>query len=200
MSNKNNTTTINSTIINEKFEKAFSYLLSNEGYFVENPQDAGGATQFGISLRFFERLSLGEADLNHDMKIDQNDIKLIDIQEAKKIYKKFFWDLIKADKIKNPIIAIKCFDTAVDIGVKKTVKFMQEALNYIRMLNTEKKLLVDGVIGIHTLDRLNMLSEKQNKMFLHEFIDLLQIYYKSINTNTFIHGWLIRAKKLPDDQ
>jgi lysozyme family protein len=181
----------------QTFNNAFEYVLKNEGDYVEHPKDSGETTKLGISLRFLKSLDLGEADLNNDMKIDKEDIKLVDINEAKKLYREHFWIPIKGDKITDEQIAIKIFDTAVNIGIRQTVLIMQRALNDIATPVIEGKLKVDGKIGYKTLEKLNSLNAKSKTNFLIQFVYLLSDFYKSLDKPEFIHGWLLRGKKLP---
>ena len=51
---KTPTDPITVTAFSERFEHAFAELLGIEGGFVDDPVDRGGATKYGISLRFLK--------------------------------------------------------------------------------------------------------------------------------------------------
>lgn len=107
------------------FEKAVLVILENEGGYVNDPNDSGGETKYGISARSFPDL----------------DIKNLTKEQAISIYKKEYWDKIQGDKLPYRI-ALQVFDMAVNAGVSVAVKMLQE------IAGTYK----DGVVGKKTLD------------------------------------------------
>jgi lysozyme family protein len=88
--------------MSKTFDWALACVLHHEGGFVNNPNDPGGATDFGVSLRFLR--SVGE-----------------DIDD--------FWKPAKCDKIKSELVAVKVFDMAVNMGAKQAWKLVQRAVN-----------------------------------------------------------------------
>ena len=67
-----------------EFKAAFQLVIANEGEYVNDPQDPGGETKFGISKRSYPQL----------------DIKNLTIDQAQNIYKTDFWDKINgSDRI-----------------------------------------------------------------------------------------------------
>ena len=79
------------------FKLAMPTVLFHEGKFVNDLLDGGGCTNYGVSLRFL--LTTGDldgdtwqdGDLNHDGKINIEDIRLLTELEAIRIYKNYFW-------------------------------------------------------------------------------------------------------------
>ena len=57
-----------------RFDTAFRHLLGEEGGYVNHPADRGGATNWGISLRFLK--AEGKIDANrdgrHDLDLDMD--------------------------------------------------------------------------------------------------------------------------------
>lgn len=106
------------------FDRAFDLLIGHEGGYVNNPDDPGGETNFGISKRAYP----GE------------DIRNLTIDRAKQIYRRDYWNKISGDKL-PPKIAFLTFDAAVNSGVSQAVKWLQEAVGTTR----------DGVIGPKTI-------------------------------------------------
>ena len=94
------------------YEKAFSYTIGHEGNYVNDPDDPGGETKFGISKRSYPNI----------------DIKTLTIEEAKKIYFDDFWLKMNCDQVSDQI-GIELFDTAVNMGRNKAAEIFQEALN-----------------------------------------------------------------------
>lgn len=173
------------------FLKAFNYMLQNEGGLTEDPNDPGGATHYGISEQFlkacYKRGSIW-ADLNHDGKIDKEDIILINKKMAQRIYEVEFWDKVK--NIPNDLLAIKVFDASVNIGTSNAVKRLQKVLNVKQ----------DGIIGEKTISAIKKMDI--NKLF-HEYIESLQCYYYKLvfwykpKLDGYLKGWLNRAAKIP---
>ena len=88
------------------FESAIKQTLIHEGGYNEVKGDAGGATNFGISLRFLKGLddNLDLADINNDGKIDSLDIKNLTEEHAKKIYFEEFWKANKCDLLASVLV------------------------------------------------------------------------------------------------
>jgi lysozyme family protein len=60
------------------FNELVKTILKFEGGYVDHPSDPGGATNFGISLRFMLLTKDVELfDMNKDGKIDKEDVKLL---------------------------------------------------------------------------------------------------------------------------
>lgn len=90
------------------FDIAFDRLIGNEGGLVDNPNDPGGLTQWGISQRSYPNV----------------DIKKLTREGAKAIYLKDFWLIIDAD----PAIKFQVFDFAVNSGVQTAIRKLQAAI------------------------------------------------------------------------
>lgn len=106
------------------FDIAFSKLIGHEGGYVNDPKDPGGETKFGISKRSYPSLDI--ADLNLD--------------DAKAIYKRDFWDRAQCDRL-HPDLAFQVFDGAVNSGIGNSIRWLQEAAG----------VAVDGAVGPLTL-------------------------------------------------
>jgi len=82
------------------FDIAFDRLMGHEGGYVNNPNDPGGETNWGISKRSYPDV----------------DIKNLTREDAKVIYKRDYWDKIDGDHL--PLsIAFQLFDFAVNSSV-----------------------------------------------------------------------------------
>jgi lysozyme family protein len=69
------------------FETAIDVVLRHEGGFVNNVHDSGGATNFGISLRFLRDYP-GDGDFDGDGDVDIDDIRKMTLTDAKRVYRK----------------------------------------------------------------------------------------------------------------
>jgi Glycosyl hydrolase 108 len=92
------------------FDDAFDRTLRYESGYTE---DTGGPTKYGISKK-------AHPDV---------DIKNLTKDEAKKIYKEKYWDAISGDKLANisPALAAVAFDAAVNQGVDKAMRFVEQS-------------------------------------------------------------------------
>lgn len=123
------------------FESAMKDVLRWEGGFNEIPEDPGGATNFGISLRFYKE--------NIDPMADRDTIMNLTKEEATDIYKVHFWNPYPYDKLPY-IIAKKTFNFAINMGTRRAFKLLQRAI----MAATGEMIKDDGVIGPKTLKQL----------------------------------------------
>jgi lysozyme family protein len=177
---------------------ALIYILQNEGGYQNHVQDLGKATKYGISQKLMESMyahGFRWVDLNNDGKIDEKDVKIADIKNAIDIYYEIFWKELRLDLVKNEAIAIKIFDTAINIGGKNAIKLLQKSINSLN----NKGLIVDGIIGTLTL---NALEKCKTEELLNAFSKNLVSYYENIVRNNpsqsvFLQGWINRATRAP---
>jgi lysozyme family protein len=90
---------------------AVAKLLGVEGGFVDDRADRGGATKYGISLRFLK--AEGAIDANHDGfadfdldmdgDIDGADIRNLTMSEAVALYHRCFWEPLACESFPEPI-------------------------------------------------------------------------------------------------
>lgn len=153
------------------FNIAIQKTLDAEGgdTITNDPDDSGGLTRYGISQRSYPEL----------------DISTITKQQAKDIYKKDYWDMVKGDALEVQTIAEAIFDFAVNAGPARAIKLAQKAIN------TE----ADGMIGPLTLTGWNM---AHNELFLYKYAVEKIKFYRDIVTHNpiqkkYILGWINRS-------
>ena len=174
------------------FEVAVEHVLENEGKLNRHKHDPGGATMYGISLRY---LQLVELDLNLDGKVNVEDILTIDAIIATQIYKREWWDRYRYGEIENLDVAIKIFDMSVWMGASQAHKLLQISIN--RLENPPIK--VDGVLGTVTLGRINrLIYNNKVKVLLGELRDnsvhfIINLIADDNKLVGFRDGWLKRA-------
>lgn len=166
----------------DKFERAFSRSLSHEGGFVNDSDDAGGATKYGISLRTYGKVfPIATVET----------IKNLTIDDAKKIYLEHFWLFYKYEQIEDFDLSIKVFDAAINMGAKQAHICLQRALRAVGF-----ELEEDGVIGKNTLAALNRTqSSEWNFSILCAFRSELAGFYRLLveqkpQCKKFLKGWL----------
>jgi lysozyme family protein len=82
------------------FDAAFAFVVGEEGGYVNNPADPGGETKYGISHKSYPKL----------------DIANLTLDQAKKIYKRDYWDPLNLDQRQDGA-ALCLFDCAVNMGL-----------------------------------------------------------------------------------
>lgn len=172
------------------FNYAFDATMYHEGGFTDHPLDTGGATKFGISLRFLR--SIG-ADLDGDGDIDIDDILLVTEDHARKFYYEYFWLEAKCHKVKSELLAAKIFDIAVNAGVSRAWKIVQASINNFY----PSRLKVDGIPGTNTLEAINEMSPVDWNL-LEDIRTEQKYFYKQLveknpSFSVFKLGWLRRA-------
>lgn len=164
------------------FDKAFEDIVGIEGGYVNNPNDKGGETKYGISKRSYPNV----------------DIKNLTLNDAKEIYYKDFWNTkrLELSLINDEPIALELFDTSVNMGIVTASKFLQEALNLMNRSQTDwDDLVVDGYCGVETMKA----YKKARKNILLKVLNGLQFCkYKAIVENNkeqevFFNGWMLRV-------
>jgi lysozyme family protein len=165
------------------FKKLFPRILDSEGRSYENvPGDNGGPTKMGIILSEWK---VKGYDKNKDGKIDENDLKLITEDDAYKIYKINYWDVIRGDEINNQVITEFICDWGVNCGIGLSVRKVQSILG----------LEADGKFGPKTLESINKANQKD---LFNKLVESRTNYYNAIVQNhpvqsKFLKGWLNRT-------
>ena len=94
------------------FEEIIDIVLEHEGGYVNDPDDAGGETNYGIAKRWYPNV----------------DIKNLTKEEAKKIYHMDYWNPAKCNEVPKHLRHIY-FDMCVNFGRSGAVKVLQQAAN-----------------------------------------------------------------------
>ena len=176
------------------FNSAIKLVLQHEGGYVNHPNDPGGATNWGVSLRFLQDHS-DVGDINHDGKVDIEDIANMSIDDAKLIYKTLWWDKYGYGKFPDQTIATKVFDFAINMGAPRAHILLQQALNKAFGL----RLTCDGIIGPASLKVIASVADgDQEQRLLNAYCDEAWAFYQRLVTNNpklgvFLKGWKNRA-------
>ena len=94
------------------FDLIIGVILKNEGGYVNDPDDSGGETKYGITKARYPNL----------------DIKNLTIAEAKELYRKDFYIPMEIEKIKELNLALHFFDMGVNAGIGNAKQLMKDAL------------------------------------------------------------------------
>lgn len=141
--------------------------------YVNDPDDSGGETKFGISKR-------ANPSVN---------IKTLTWEQAKEIYYHNYWELGRCDMM-HPRVAMLHFDSCINVGVKNASKFLQRAAS----------VEDDGILGPISLAAINACDIKElNSAAAQE----REKYYRGIvarkpTQEKYINGWLRRVREVYD--
>lgn len=153
------------------FEAAILKTLKHEGgdTITDDPTDSGGLTRYGISQKAYPEL----------------DISMLTEKQAREIYKRDYWDMVKGDKLEVQEIAAAIFDFAVNAGPARAIKLAQKAIG------TKD----DGVIGPLTITGWN---RAHVSLFIAKYALEKIKFYRDLVTRKpsqkkYIMGWLNRS-------
>ena len=162
-------------MLDDKFRQAVEVVLKHEGGYVNNPNDPGGETKYGISKRSYPHL----------------DIKNLTRDQAIEIYHRDWWEKYQYGKIENLKVATKVFDLSVNMGPAQAHMILQGAVNFV----IDSGLKVDGVIGVKTLAAVN--ATDPTKVLQAMRYMAAEYYYalakRRAESRAFLMGWLNRA-------
>lgn len=191
-----------------RWQAVCARILAVEGGYVNDAADPGGATNFGISLRFLvaeERLHpslAAEFDINGDTVINGVDIHGMSREDAEDLYRDAFWEDTGFDTLPLPFDAALT-DEGVNAGPGSAVKLLQLALNsQFRTSLFLTPIGVDGGLGPNTRDRLaKALAQFGQGACIDAYRAQAAGRYRDLVTKDpslerFIDGWLNRASSL----
>ena len=115
-------------------------IVTREGGFVNDPDDPGGATKFGVTIHTMRRLGM---DLDRDGDIDVADVKRLTREQAVEVFIRHYFNRPRIDRLPKRLQA-SVFDMYVNAG-SNAVKILQRLL---RQMGHE--VTVDGTIGPQT--------------------------------------------------
>jgi lysozyme family protein len=147
---------------------AIAKMLINEGGYVDNPNDSGGPTKYGITQR----------------DLPGEDIKNLTPERATEYYLEHYWKALYS-QIYSQSVADKLFDMGVLFGVGEAVKLLQILLG----------ITVDCDFGPHTLACLNQIDPAN---LLTTYKTALVTYAIGIANDKpqdreFLNGWIRRV-------
>jgi len=180
------------------FNKAFDITMAHEGGYVNDPDDAGGETYRGISRRFnptWEGWKIIDECKDKNKDFPNNELDPL----VRSFYKERYWNPFLGDEL-DQIISNEMFDTAVNMGIGRAIKFLQQGLN---LLNRDGKIYSDIVedssFGTNTLRAYNSLP-KSDMEILCVILNVLQgMHYieymkKSPTQEKYARGWFKRIE------
>lgn len=155
--------------MSDHFFEAVTRTLQHEGGYSDDPDDAGGETNFGISKRSYPYIN----------------IRNLTVDTARNIYRRDFWEAPGYYGIENCELACKVFDLGVNMGTGRTTRFLQMAANLLGCT-----LAVDSIIGPNTLGAINNFRYPSALLMALKY--LAAGYYIDLEQPWYLTGWLNR--------
>jgi lysozyme family protein len=124
----------------ELFEKAFKILIDLEGGYVDDPNDRGGKTKYGITTFTYNNwyLDLVNRGVEEGWPVRVKDIS---IEQAKEIYWKQYWIDPEICTLRDEL-AIHVFVAGVNIGPPRAIACLQKALQVARTNEIDDKTYI----------------------------------------------------------
>ena len=157
------------------WDEALRHILKYEGGYVNHPADPGGMTNLGVTKRVWEEWTGDPAT--------EADMRALTPEMVGPLYKTRYWDAVRGDDLPSGI-DLCVFDAAVNAGVGRASKFLQQAAG----------VTADGQIGPKTI---SAVTSKPADEIIEAFCALREAHYKSLNTfDTFGKGWMRRLASI----
>lgn len=166
-------------------------VLLREGGFVDNPDDPGGATCWGITQRTARRN--GYTGPMQDLPREL----------ARNIYREQYYIKPGFDRVFDisPKVAEELTDTGVNVSPRKAVRILQDVLNSFNRRGADyPDVVVDGWMGAKTLQALQVYLDRRGNqdglVVLLRTLNAAQIeYYRKLGRKddrfeTFMYGWI----------
>lgn len=168
--------------------KALEYVGLNEGGYVDDPQDQGGPTKYGLTEGLAKRYGI-------------KNIATVTQGDAQRVFILEFWSP-KFNQLVNEKLVIKLFDFAIHVGLTKATMLLQLCLRDFGFDHVD----ADGKIGPVTVNAANALDQGE---LVKRFCQRQEQYYRGraekrpenmkyvVAKNGGDGGWITRAKRIP---
>jgi lysozyme family protein len=186
------------------FNEAYAITAAHEGGYANDPVDRGGETYRGIARVHhpdwsgWKRVDAQRGKTGFPKSLDKDRTLQANVKD---FYKRNYWDRFDGDALPDQAVANELYDTAVNMGVRRAVRFLQSALNLLnRDQRDYKDLIVDGWFGSKTMTALETLLKKDRSsdalvklMNIQQGARYVEIMARDASQERFARGWIKRA-------
>lgn len=172
-------------------------IVNREGGFVNDPDDPGGATKYGVTLNTLRRLGI---DLTGDTRIDIADVQALTRDQASKIFQEHYFRRTGIAALPEPIQP-SVFDMYVNSGAN--------AIKILQRLCTDMGFPCDpdGQVGAQTIRAAQLAYEAAPTHFADAYGIARRNYYYALAdarpaSRKFActrsggkGGWILRAEE-----
>ena len=152
------------------FYQEITKVIGREGGYVNDPDDPGGETKYGISKKAYPKV----------------DIKNLTLDDAVEIYKDEYWLPTKVERLPDKLQG-QYFDMVVNQGIAKSVKILQRACNG----KNKDKIEVDGKIGPNTIKAARKLES--DRLRAYRIMEYSRLAMTRPKLEKYYYGWVRRA-------
>ena len=157
----------------DNFAACIAEILQQEGGFVNNPADSGGATNLGITKATL-------ADFR-EAAVTEDDVRNLTKDEAQEIYRAKYWNVMRCNDL-SPGIDLMVFDFGVNAGPQRSVKLLQKVAG----------VTTDGSVGPITLAAIRAADPAA---LISRFAQGRMEHYRSLRSfDDFGRGWTNRTE------
>lgn len=178
-------------------EEIAEEIVAREGGFVNDPDDPGGATNFGVTIGTMRRLGL---DLDGDGAVTVADVRALTRDQATQIFIEHYWRKPRIAELPQ-VVQASVFDMYVNAGAN-AVRILQRLVRDMRI-----EIAVDGVIGPQTIAAVEQAAAAAPMHFADAYGIARRNYYYSladarVASRKFARrrdggkgGWIVRAEE-----
>lgn len=164
--------------MDDLFAPCLAFTLAQEGGYVDDPNDPGGATNMGITLATLRHW-------DHDPALGPSDVQAMTDSTAAAIYGALYWNAMRGGSLPAGV-DLSAFDFGVNAGTRRSAELLQEALG----LEGEA---VDGCIGPATLQAATKADPAQ---VIAGLAERQAAYYRGLaEFDRYGRGWLDRTER-----
>lgn len=183
------------------FNIAHKFTAKWEGGESDHPDDGGGLTKYGVSLKFLGGLSGTQSNrdvlerMGIRLPITRQVIYDLTRDQAASLFRWQFWDKLRLGLIPlRPAVVL--YDAAVNSGPAQSVKLAQRGYN--RCVAYGQPLVVDGIMGPATRAAMQLADTDK---CLSAMLDAREKFFQTIVANNpsqqvFLRGWINRVDDL----
>lgn len=162
------------------FSQALAFTLKEEGGYVDDPMDHGGATNHGITQSAYDIYRLNNG-------LGPRSVRNIEDAETTDLYRNLYWIPARCGELETRL-GICHFDWAVNHGVVGAVHTLQEALG----------VAPDGMFGSATAEVAACADAAKSVV---RYLALRRAWYLArvkaqADQRRFLAGWLARVDRL----
>ena len=162
------------------FDKALAFTLREEGGYVDDPLDSGGATNHGVTQHVYD-------DYRDTKQLPHQSVQLITDAETRELYENNYWEPSKCQSLHSPL-DVAHFDWSVNHGISGALKTLQAALG----------VTPDGVWGPQSASALAIADAVETTQTYNQ---LRRAWYRNRveqkpDQAKFLNGWLGRCDRL----
>jgi lysozyme family protein len=175
-------------------DETLNFIIQNEGGYVNNPNDRGGPTNFGVTQATLSNYLGRQASIE--------EVRNMTVETAKEIFTRNYIVGPRIDSLPAPIVPVVA-DASVLYGPRRAIMFVQRVINSAGFGPID----VDGVIGPMTRDKAaqcygngTINQSAMGPMMINAIVYERNSFNERIVANDptqqiFLQGWRNRANK-----